>query len=900
MTAQSCVHSGTTQSISSNTTWSSVHYVDGDLEILAGATLTVTGQVYFKPGAILTVHKSANLIVDAGLLSTHCDDLWEGVYVDGDATLPQSPSLPWLPNPQGTATFVNRAIVEHAIKGVKTTGGSSQGGLNTGGRIFIRNSIFRNNHTGVEIGTYPAYGSGITGSYVSHIYNSQFYDDSNILSQPSSGAITQIRLFSINGINILGSKFSSDSYSSSLQGGPRGVIAWQASAVIAPYCDQPNPPVFPCPQQYWVYPEFENLFEGISMQLSGDGASIVDQAIFSNNLNDVFVSNNNNARITRNTIDRRPISSTNPWLRFDGIYMGYSDGYWIEENYIEAVPSASARVSGVFIVDGGPEDNEVYRNKLTNLKGIVDNEGYYSAAGAVAQYRNRNDIPVITGLQFLCNEFKENNLDIVAFPESQTITTYNGIRANQGEFSGGLPHTSTGNSFVHNNPHIADIFNHANIFFYLHNGGITDPQIVQLPNTVFKGIAPNTRTCRSSFDAEISEELFGDGLDYLRFGEGNEDSLTNTYFDNIHLYSDKLQLLLSLIDDGDSEGLINLVTECIEPSEMMGDLSALSPFVSEEVIRAMALNSIFTKEDLLTICLANPDATKSNFLINFLINVAHDPLDEADIDIIKASWSDVTDRSVLSNEISNHSYLASSAVNKLINHLKLCNMSTEKMTKLEDIYASWPSLRYKYDNVELLYSQQRYDEALILKNSLVSSYDMDEREAYEHETYDLFYDFRHQLLSNGGYWNDLNEAQLNELKAIAGRYLSKGSHLASGMLCLFHNECEEGEPYQYSNESSALLLDLPENLETDQRVSFRDFVLSPNPTVNTVLLHFSDDISEPVTIEAFDLSGRLQLRQEGLMNGEIINTSMLQVGVYFVTISSLNGHLLGYSKLIKQ
>ena len=121
MTAQSCVHSGTTQSISSNTTWSSVHYVDGDLEILAGATLTVTGQVYFKPGAILTVHKSANLIVDAGLLSTHCDDLWEGVYVDGDATLPQSPSLPWLPNPQGTATFVNRAIVEHAIKGVNPT-----------------------------------------------------------------------------------------------------------------------------------------------------------------------------------------------------------------------------------------------------------------------------------------------------------------------------------------------------------------------------------------------------------------------------------------------------------------------------------------------------------------------------------------------------------------------------------------------------------------------------------------------------------------------------------------------------------------------------------------------------------------------------------------------------------
>jgi len=893
--AQNCVHSGTILLITTNTTWNGIHFIDGDVVIQAGATLTITGDAYFKPNGFLKVNKSASLIVDGGLLSTRCDQLWQGVLVEGDNSQPQSPTSPLLPNPQGTATFINGSIVEHAVIGASSHDRVSN--ASAGGRIFVRNSTFRNNYSGLDFMPYP----GSFGSYQSHVFNSDFYDDSNILPPPTiNSEVRHIFMFGINGISILGSRMRSYNYTGSNAGGPRGIQSSLSSPNIAAYCDQPSPPVSPCPSQYWVYPEFENLFLALELEFSNINSTVIDQGIFKDNLQDILNYSNDNSRITRNKIERRGISITTSSKPYDGIYLWNSDGYWIEENELIASAVSSSRVSGVYIDDCGTEDNEVYKNIFKDFRGDMNNDNIYNAAASVSHRRNRNSSTIITGLQFLCNEYLENKLDIVAYPMDINMNDHFGIRAHQGDYMGGLPLQSTANTFTHTSSYIADIFNYANLFFYLHSGGNTEPLIAQQASTVILDLASSSRFCKSGFGSGSEEGFSKDGLDFLRFSSIEKDSLSAQFYENIAHYGHKLEELTALIDNGSTEALLLQISTTEVKNEIVSALSILSPYVSTDVIKALALNPVFEKGDIMTICLANPDATKNVFLMNFLMQVPNDPINEEDIAIITESWTEVTERTILMHEISNHSYLASTAVNKLINDLKLGEVSSENISALEEIYAAWPGMRYKYDYVEMLYEMERIEEATSLKNSLASNYFMNERDAHEFETYSQFYDFRLLVHTAGTNWGELNEEQIDELRNIAARYLSRGSYLASIMLCHYHGKCEKSQPYEYDEYTLPILLQKNQSHSTKNTVTKESINIYPNPSGHEVTIQMENPSNDAYRIEIYDLSGKVHHSQTGVYHNDLLSISKLDQGLYIVAFINEMTQNISFTKLIKQ
>ncbi|MBO4654363.1 MAG: S8 family serine peptidase, partial [Bacteroidales bacterium] len=101
---------------SGNTTLSSPHFTDADLIIDSLATLTITDTLYIAGGHNIIVRPGGKLIVNGGTLTNACDgEMWQGIIVEGHASLPQLPAL------QGSV-ILNNATIENARNAIATRG----------------------------------------------------------------------------------------------------------------------------------------------------------------------------------------------------------------------------------------------------------------------------------------------------------------------------------------------------------------------------------------------------------------------------------------------------------------------------------------------------------------------------------------------------------------------------------------------------------------------------------------------------------------------------------------------------------------------------------------------------------------------------------------------------------
>lgn len=171
----------TTTNINLNTTWSGNKYINGDIIIQSGATLTITGKVYMGCWNKIWVNKNAKLIIDGGHITTNKTiSKWNGIYIFGN------PERNTHENPEhGYLEMKNNAIIENASYAVNNFFDTDYDG---GGIIKISNSTFKNCIRAVNLHYYPnsywLYTWGIASNC--SITNTEFlYDNENANKHPS-------------------------------------------------------------------------------------------------------------------------------------------------------------------------------------------------------------------------------------------------------------------------------------------------------------------------------------------------------------------------------------------------------------------------------------------------------------------------------------------------------------------------------------------------------------------------------------------------------------------------------------------------------------------------------------------------------------------------------------------
>lgn len=136
--------------VDQNETWLNNLRIIGDVVIKDGYTLTVTCEVHMSPKGRIIVERGGKLIVDGGLLTGDCSDMWKGIVVEGD--------VPGFQTKSGIVELKNSAIIENA-KDAISMNPTHRPWSDTyqsyfGGIVRAENSTIRNCHRGVEFMRY--------------------------------------------------------------------------------------------------------------------------------------------------------------------------------------------------------------------------------------------------------------------------------------------------------------------------------------------------------------------------------------------------------------------------------------------------------------------------------------------------------------------------------------------------------------------------------------------------------------------------------------------------------------------------------------------------------------------------------------------------------------------------
>lgn len=413
--------------ITSNTTWTTNQTISGDLIIENNATLTisgtsaivtVSGNVDVKPGSWLFVNNSgilktgdkiilespnslsgtaARLWVETGGTLTAANNEWEGVEVWGDILN----FGPGLHSARAQATFLN-ATVEKAEIGVATYQRTSGGAISyKGGIVSAINTVFKNNRISVSIkenlnnfvtSTNNNYITSVPTNNPSVLRECQFLETTiDNPFYPNSMGNRIVEVYDAKGINILGCNFDNEITNIAIS----GIVSYNSDIRVGPTFS---------PSYWWGYyiqlpnpTTFKNMWMGIFATGPGTFNRILSQQSDINNSEyGIYLSDEQNGILIYNNIHNLGQTFNTP----QGIDILYgSSGFTVEGNSINGTNN---EVNGIFVQNTGEENNEIYRNIISNYgTGIVAN-GINGLPYTPGNYTSQ-------GLKLFCNQLQNNS-----------------------------------------------------------------------------------------------------------------------------------------------------------------------------------------------------------------------------------------------------------------------------------------------------------------------------------------------------------------------------------------------------------------------------------------------------------------------------------------------------------
>ena len=429
--------------ILADATWESRKVIDGNLTVKAGKTLMVKCMVYMKPSSKIVVEPNARLIIDGGILTNYCDNMWQGIEVWGNSSEHQFPGTH--PTHQGKVEIINGGIIENANLAINLMNPADWNSM--GGVVYTDDAIFRNNNRSVAFmsyqNTHPT--TGLPHSNLSNFNNTLFEVNDDFIG--SNDFHSFVTLWDVDGVNFTNCHFENNqtnkTHNTALN---KGIYSEDAGYNVLSSC---NSWYVPCPPNDLQKSHFKGLNVGIHATSSAIGKTIsVKEADFEGNLYGVQINDVDNFVVLSSDFEVGGYNASGFFGIHYGIMAEGTNGYRIEENNFDKSSTTSALANvGVAVSNTFAPNDEVYKNTFSELD-----------FGAWSLGTNRNPNNAYEGLQVLCNDFNSTNFYDITVSEGIPPASTDGFRLVQGDNN--TPSISAGNLLSHTgNNNASDINN---------------------------------------------------------------------------------------------------------------------------------------------------------------------------------------------------------------------------------------------------------------------------------------------------------------------------------------------------------------------------------------------------------------------------------------------------------
>jgi len=856
-------------------TWNDYQIMDRDIFIPQNKTLTITGRVTMPDESKIVVERGGRLNLDGGVITTACSGLWQGIQVWGYKDKSQfDPEFP-----PGKVEVCGNAAIENAriaIATIKSVNGINENSY-TGGIVWCKDSKFLNNIYGIRFYNYRnfnPYRPNTELDYASYIKNTTFITN-GLLAEFGANPVAFIRMDDVVGINLRGNQFMNtcgDEYDWSRRG--IGVESYNAAYFMNELCLNASIPCSLAKRNY-----FFNLYYGIKAYGQGreNRSTTVLNSDFHLNQNGMFVSIMNNARIDLNkfTVPERLPGDERPLY---GLYIEYSSGYSIEENYFQGYDNGQDGNIGMYISNSGGKPNQVYKNDFSGLE-----------YGMVAYGQNRNETG--EGLCLKCNNFDLCMYDIHIIPETGLphglwLQGRNqGIAASQGTIGSDI--SPAGNTFTDQAelPQTFNYFNHqdCNLIDYYHHQTYP-PGVIIKPyprSEEMVHLTPVTAYYVNE-DHACPSHLGGGGINL-----NMEKSLIISENEQVIVYYNSIQ---ELKDGGDTYSLnFDVYTSTTdEANEIRQQLLDESPYLSDTVMK-----SAIYKENVLPIAMirdvlvANPQSAKSSEILD-KVNERLDPMPEEMLSEILEGRSYKGNLELLQDKLAAHQTEKYNSLRNLESYYKQDTLdfqgSQDSLISLWECEAD-PSVRYK---LALLYLNM--EDSLSCFSALNSIPQFNELSPDELVEFDHYWELVSLLwpLRNGTM--NLDSLTANQLFALIESNSLPGA-LARNML-VAAGLTEYQEPIYLSNELKSSIIK-PE-YKGSVSENNRRLKIFPNPAKDYFILSYNlTGLQGNFNVEIINSEGKILIRQilDSTINQIVISTSLLPSSPYTLRLMNENSSI---------
>jgi hypothetical protein len=727
-----------------------------------------------------------------------------------------------------------------------------------GGIIRAEDAIFKNNKRSVSFMSYPYQNN----SYFKRCTFKTTSDFLPIYNREPNGPFSMVTIWDNDGINFEGCTFVDSSGIDKFDQLTRGgILTMDANVRVTSNCNDPSPfPTSPCPTQYITQGNFSQLNYGVHGFSGGGLATMeVDECDFTDNAIAAGFESVDNAQFTRNDVkygglEKTSFPDSSQLNYITGLHFLHSTGFKIENNSFENTGTPTTPTNGLSIKNSLSNANEVYRNEFENNEIGQFYLGY-----------NRNYLNNYEGLQFLCNTNPISNNYDVRVDKSINLNQFEGIRNYQGSTN---PDNSAANIFsTVTQGHIVN--NSNQVITYYYSGSNENPTNVTTALVLPTSVSVSN-TCPSRFVTQ---------------GKGNilmpENALSN-YYQLRSNYDGLLYAYYQNIDNGNTDSLLEVIglTFNEDAQQLRNDLMGEAPYLSENALMDAAQSGILSDAQLLEICLANPDATRNEWFLNFLEFEIPNPLPSNMIQLIYQNWDSETPRTLIENQLATVNADLGRISNEILRFYALDSL--DHNDSVMSILESRKSLTDQYRMIELSMDGADFETCTLLFNTIESSHELQEWQLEEHNNLRDYIAFRESIHNEGISYMQLNDENLVELRSIAAKKTGRSSQLAQNILCFGYNECETFIINPDLRKKQERIYDMQAKDETIS--SNVKATLQPNPTNLETLLITEGLKFENSRIEVYSIDGKSLLQQRLNQNNQHINLAALPNGTYIYRI----------------
>ena len=334
-------------------------------------------------------------------------------------------------------------------------------------------------------------------------------------------------------------------------------------------------------------------------------------------------------------------------------------------------------------------------------------------------------------------------------------------------------------------------------------------------------------------------------------------------------------MLNQLIDEGDSPELQAQILASLQPDyqNLYLDLMDMSPYVSEENLINVILISDFPELALRNILIANPHASRSPEIMDYVENKVP-ALSAQTISDIMAGEATITTKDVIEGQISNATVKLHNSIRKLINYYVGDSLEDSDLDSLNILLKDRKEVYYRYSLIDNNLALSNISEANSNLSLIPTECDLNDFESDEYIHMTALYNILISNAQNNNGQNQLGASDIAILQNIESTGLGLAQSRAQDLLSLNGVSTSYIEPTLLPSSGSNKLNEIirPKRAKSS-------FSIFPNPAQDHIILSwnwFEAGLQSPILIEIVDISGKII--EEFVINDFQKNVHLYNVG----------------------